>query len=57
MLDAIELDDGDFDSGGLRQRSQIRLFTADSRIILYRAGHLKSQKLADVLKRVVEILS
>lgn len=56
---AIELDDTDFESGGLRQKSQIRpnrLFTADTRIILYRAGHLKPEKVREVLARVVEIL-
>ena len=56
---AIELDDADFESGGLKQKSQIRpnrLFTADTRIILYRAGHLKPEKVREVLARVVEIL-
>ena len=46
-------------AGGLKQKSQIRpnrLFTADTRIILYRTGHLKSEKVREALARVVEIL-
>ena len=56
---AIALDDADFDKGSLHQPSYIRpnrLFTADSHIILYSAGRLKADKLAEVLDKVVEIL-
>lgn len=55
---AIELDDADFKSGGLKQKSYIRpnrLFTADSHIILYQAGHLKAEKMREVLAKVVEV--
>ena len=41
---SIVLSDTDFESGGLRRKSHIRpnrLFIADTRLILYRAGHLK----------------
>jgi mRNA interferase MazF len=56
---AITLSDNDFDAGGLRQRSNIRpsrLFTADQRIILYKAGHLRSAKLREVIREIVEIV-
>jgi mRNA interferase MazF len=55
---AIELDDVDFKSGGLKQKSYIRpnrLFTADTHIILYQVGHLKAEKMREVLAKVVEI--
>ena len=41
---AIGVDDGDFETGGLRRPSNIRpsrLFTADTSIILYQAGRLR----------------
>jgi mRNA interferase MazF len=47
----VSLDDGDFESGGLKQASNIRpnrLFTADTHIILYRVGYIKKEKLKDV---------
>lgn len=56
---AIELDDADFESGGLKQKSHVRpnrLFTADTRIILYQAGRLKPEKVREILAKVVEIL-
>jgi mRNA-degrading endonuclease toxin of MazEF toxin-antitoxin module len=56
---AISLEDQDFESGGLRQKSNIRpnrLFTADQRIILYKVGHLKADKLREVIRKSVEIL-
>ncbi|MGH9427240.1 MAG: type II toxin-antitoxin system PemK/MazF family toxin [Terriglobia bacterium] len=56
---AIGLADKDFDAGGLRQKSNIRpnrLFTADQRIILYKAGHLKNAKLKDVIRKIVDIV-
>lgn len=56
---AIPLGDDDFASGGLKQPSNIRpsrLFTADSRIVLYEAGRLKPEKLTEVIDKVVEIV-
>ncbi len=50
---SIPVSDSDFSEGGLKQPSHIRpnrLFTADSNIILYRIGKLKT----DVLNRVIE---
>lgn len=57
--DAIVLEAGDFQSGSLKARSNIRpnrVFTADRRIILYRAGHLNDDKTSEVVNRLVGIL-
>ena len=46
---AILIDEDDFVTGTLKQRSHIRpnrIFTADSNIILYQAGSLKQKKLS-----------
>jgi mRNA interferase MazF len=57
---AIPLTDADFTSGGLKQNSNVhpnRIFTADSGIILYRAGILNAKKVQDVIAKIVEIFS
>jgi mRNA interferase MazF len=57
---AIPITDMDFTSGGLNQSSNIRpnrLFTADGKIILYRAGVLTSQKLQEVVAKIIQIVS
>ena len=57
---AIHLSDPNFITGTLRQESNIRpnrLFTADSNIILYRAGTLNSEKIKEVTVKIIEILS
>lgn len=57
---AIPLTDHDFTSGGLRQASNVRpnrLFTAESSIILYRAGTINGAKMQDILAKLVQILS
>ncbi|MEY2857092.1 MAG: hypothetical protein RLZZ74_1404 [Cyanobacteriota bacterium] len=56
---AVALENEDFSSGGLNKNSNIRpnrLFTADQRIILYRAGQLKTEKLEEVVNKIIEIL-
>ena len=56
---AVPLADRDFTSGGLRQASNIRpnrLFTAESSIILYRAGTISAAKIQEVLAKLVQIL-
>ena len=56
---AIELRNADFEDGGLRQTSNIRpncIFTADSQIILYKAGKVRITKLDDVVRTIVGIL-
>lgn len=57
--DAIPLVATDFTSGGLNKRSNIRpnrLFTADGRIVVYRAGTLKADKIVQVIDKIVEIV-
>lgn len=56
---AIPIDDSDFETGTLEQRSNIRpnrIFTADQHIILYRVGRLKSEKVGEVIEKMVDIL-
>ena len=58
--DSVPLDRSDFSEGGLNRVSRIRperLFTADDSILLYRAGHITSSKLSQVLDRLIAILS
>ncbi len=55
---AINLTSEDFKSGKLSKDSNIRpnrLFTGDSKIILYRAGKLKTEKLDEVIDIIVKI--
>lgn len=57
---ALAISDDDFTSGGLRQESNIRpnrIFTADSNIILYRAGVLSPEKVQEAIAKIVEIIS
>lgn len=57
---AISLSDGDFVEGGLQRLSNVRpnrLFTADSRLIQYRAGKLRPIKMQEVTSRIIEILT
>lgn len=56
---SISLETGDFAAGRLNQSSSLRpnrLFTADSAIILYKAGVVLPRKLDQVVERVIEIL-
>jgi mRNA interferase MazF len=56
---SVRLEGSDFVSGGLNQSSRIRpnrLFTADSGIVLYRAGQVSSYKLNDTRERLIAIL-
>lgn len=57
---AIAITNADFTTGGLPQPSNIRpnrLFTADANIVIYRAGVLSQQKVQEVIKKLVQILS
>jgi mRNA interferase MazF len=57
---AVPLRSTDFTSGRLAHDSNIRpnrLFTADSNIILYRAGVLKPEKLQEVIAKIITIIS
>jgi mRNA interferase MazF len=56
---AVRLLATDFTSGSLRQVSMVRpdrLFTADSTIVLYRAGTLRPAKVAEVIDAIIKIL-
>jgi mRNA interferase MazF len=56
---SVRLDDVDFISGGLNQSSRIRpnrLFTADSGIIFYRAGHVSDAKIRETVDHLIAIL-
>ncbi|MBX9259238.1 type II toxin-antitoxin system PemK/MazF family toxin [Desmonostoc muscorum CCALA 125] len=56
---AIQLENSDFSSGGLNQPSNIRpnrIFTADKQIILYQAGQIKTEKLREVINKIIEII-
>jgi len=56
---AISLNDKDFETGSLKQPSNIRpnrIFTADSHIILYKVGNLTVIKLNEIIEKVVEII-
>ena len=56
---SISLEDLDFETGNLRQSSNIRpnrIFTADSHIILYKVGTLKASKHSEVINKIIEII-
>ena len=56
---AISLEDKDFETGTLKQTSNLRpnrIFTADSNIVLYKIGSLKVEKLNGIVNKVVEII-
>jgi mRNA interferase MazF len=57
---AIAISDIDFKSGGLHKDSNVRpnrIFTADSKIVLYRAGVLAPNKVKEVIDKIIEIIS
>jgi len=57
---AIPIDESDFIEGSLRKTSNVRpnrIFTADRRIILYRAGRLKSDKFKEIVAMIIDILT
>jgi len=56
---AILIDESDFETGTLRRGSNVRpnrIFTADRHIIRYRVGHLKPEKIKEIIERIVSIL-
>lgn len=56
---SVMIADTDFASGSLKQKSNARpnrLFTADSHIILYKAGTLNHGKLSEIIDKVVGII-
>jgi len=56
---AILVEESDFATGTLKQSSHVRpnrLFTADRGIVLYQVGYLKSEKIAEIIEKIVSIL-
>ena len=56
---SISLTDKDFQTGSLHQESYIRpnrIFTADSRIVLYKAGTISIPKVEQVIGAIISIL-
>jgi len=56
---AIPIDESSFEAGTLKQKSNVRpnrIFTADRHIILYRVGHLKPEKVNQVIEEIVDFL-
>lgn len=56
---AIAVNDNDFETGGLKQPSNLRpnrIFTADTHIVLYKIGNLKGVKVSEVTDSIVEII-
>lgn len=56
---AIALKEADFESSSLQQDSYIRpnrLFTANDKIILYKAAHLRPAKFDAVIDGIIQIL-
>ena len=57
---AVPITVGDFVIGGLRHNSNVRtniLFTANSNIALYQTGTLHSDKVNEVVARIIQTLS
>jgi mRNA interferase MazF len=56
---SVSLGEKDFQSGSLRQDSYIRpnrIFTAESKIVLYKAGIISVQKSDEVINKLISIL-
>jgi mRNA interferase MazF len=57
---ALPLTPKDFASGNLRQDSHIRpnrIFTADTNIVLYRAGVIQPDKVHEVIDKIIQIIT
>ena len=57
--DAVAISENDMEIGSLSRMSYARpnrIFTADSRIIIYRAGHLHEAKSNEVIERIINII-
>lgn len=56
---SVVIKNSDFETGSLQQISNTRpnrIFTADSNIILYKAGTLKQSKTIEIIDKLVEII-
>lgn len=56
---AVLISDDDFESGTLKQKSNIRpnrIFTADRKIVLYKIGRLKTDKTQVVIDEIFNLI-
>ena len=56
---SVSLTNKDFKKGGLRKKSVIRpnrMFTADYHLIIYKIGSLKTEKINEVINKIIEIV-
>ena len=57
---SIQLGNDDFQIGNLNQPSNIRpnrIFTAEKALILYPVGRVKSEKMTEVIDKIIEIIT
>ena len=57
---AIPLSDNDFQSGSLKQNSNIRpnkIFTLSTELVLYKIGHLTDDKINECIQKVYNIIT
>lgn len=57
---AVPLTEADFLAGSLQRNSNVRpnkIFTADKKILLYKVGSITTDKLGQIITRLVEILN
>jgi len=58
--DSVPIENEDFENGGLNKSSNIRpnrIFTAEKRILLYKAGQLKKEKITQTISKIIAILN
>jgi mRNA interferase MazF len=56
---AVAIENNDFASGSLNRNSYVRvnrLFTAENKIIAYKIGYLKPQKITEIINKLIETL-
>ena len=56
---AVKLKRTDFETGSLPVESNVRpnrLFTADRHIILYKVGHVRQQKINEVVDKTIDLI-
>lgn len=57
---AVSLTEADFEAGSLQRDSNVRpnrIFTADKKILLYKVGSIRNDKLEEIVAKLVEILN
>lgn len=57
---AVSLDEDDFVSGSLKKKSNVRpnkIFTADKSLVLYKLGAIKTEKIKEIIEKVIEVIN